>query len=161
MMPSYYRLALLVHRYIRPIESTVFKRSYSLEIIESLSFLSVIKQFLNKMELNDSFLLDFCINADFLDNTIDYTATLDQIESSQGENKEIVPTLNTVGQEIVKDIDNNKTNKSENDTVKLDKRFKIIKDEEHKKILDNSILVALCKHTLYFLCNGLLQNLKN
>ena len=113
------------------------------------------------MELNDSFLLDFCINADFLDNTIDYTDTLDQIESSQGENKEIVPTSNTVGQEIVKDIDNNKTNKSENDTVKLDKRFKIIKDEEHKKILDNSILVALCRHTLYFLCNGLLQNLKN
>ena len=94
------------------------------------------------MELNDSFLLDFCINADFLDNTIDYTDTLDHIESSQGENKEIVPTSNTVGQEIVKDIDNNKTNKSENDTVKLDKRFKIIKDEEHKKILDNSILVA-------------------
>ena len=91
------------------------------------------------MELNDSFLLDFCINADFLDNTIDYTDTLAQIESSQGENKEIVPTSNTVGQEIVKDMDNNNINKSENDTVKLDKRFKVIKDEEHKKILDNRI----------------------
>ena len=85
---------------------------------------------------DDDFFLDFCINADFLDSTIHYTQILAQLEVSQGSNKDTVVNQNEISQgldDLSKELDMNM------DTTKVNKRFKIVNDSEHKKIQEGRI----------------------